>query len=96
MQNLNVNLFKDKSSIVLSVVDKGRGIATSDHERVFERFYRVDKGRSRSLGGTGIGLSIVKHAVDRNGGLIELPLSLNRVFKNLEVFSLRSKFQEIL
>ena len=71
-KEINVNLFKDKSSIVLSVVDKGRGIATSDHERVFERFYRVDKGRSRSLCGTGIGLSIVKHAVDRNGGLIEL------------------------
>ena len=71
-KEINVNLFKDKSSIVLSVVDKGRGIATSDHERVFERFYRVDKGRSRSLGGTGIGFSIVKHAVDRNGGLIEL------------------------
>jgi len=71
-KEINVNLFKDKSSIVLSVVDKGRGIATSDHERVFERFYRVDKGRSRSLGGTGIGLSIVKHAVDRNGGVIEL------------------------
>ena len=71
-KEINVNLFKDKSSIVLSVVDKGRGIATSDHERVFERFYRVDKGRSRSLGGTGIGLSIVKHAVDRNGGVIKL------------------------
>ena len=71
-KEINVNLFKDKSSIVLSVVDKGRGIATSDHERVFERFYRVDKGRSRSLGGTGICLSIVKNAVDRNGGLIEL------------------------
>ena len=71
-KEINVNLFKDKSSIVLSVVDKGRGIATSDHERVFERFYRVDKGRSRSLGGTGIGLSIVKHAVDRNLSLIHI------------------------
>ena len=71
-KEITVNLFKDKSSIVLSVVDKGRGIATSDHERIFERFYRVDKGRSRSLGGTGIGLSIVKHAVERNGGVIKL------------------------
>ncbi|GIR90731.1 MAG: hypothetical protein CM15mP90_1550 [Actinomycetota bacterium] len=75
-KEINVNLFKDKSSIVLSVVDKGRGIATSDHERVFERFYRVDKGRSRSLGGTGIGLSLVKHAVERNNGDIQLESKL--------------------
>ena len=67
-----IKLFKDESNVVLSVVDKGRGIATTDQERIFERFYRVDKGRSRSLGGTGIGLSIVKHAVERNSGVIEL------------------------
>ncbi len=71
-KEINIKLFKNESNVVLSVVDKGRGIATTDQERIFERFYRVDKGRSRSLGGTGIGLSIVKHAVERNGGVIEL------------------------
>jgi two-component system sensor histidine kinase SenX3 len=56
----------------VSVTDQGIGIATKDHERVFERFYRVDRARSRATGGTGLGLSIVRHVVTNHGGRIEL------------------------
>jgi two-component system sensor histidine kinase SenX3 len=56
----------------ISVTDQGIGIAAKDHERVFERFYRVDRARSRATGGTGLGLSIVRHVVTNHGGRIEL------------------------
>ena len=58
--------------LTVAIVDQGLGIAPKDHERIFERFYRVDRARSRSTGGTGLGLSIVRHVVDNHGGKIEL------------------------
>lgn len=60
------------AEVRVSVIDQGIGIAAKDHDRVFERFYRVDRARSRSTGGTGLGLSIVRHVVTNHGGRIEL------------------------
>ena len=85
-KEINTKLFKEEPNVVLSVVDKGRGIATTDQERIFERFYRVDKGRSRSIGGTGIGLSLVKHAVERNNGDIQLKSKLGEGTKFIVKF----------
>ncbi|MGE0790387.1 MAG: sensor histidine kinase [Sandaracinaceae bacterium] len=59
-------------SLVFEVQDWGPGIPAKYHDRIFERFYRVDKGRSREEGGTGLGLAIVRHLVGRMGGSVEV------------------------
>jgi len=58
--------------VEVSVTDRGIGIALADQERVFERFFRVDKARSRATGGTGLGLAIVKHVAANHNGSIRL------------------------
>ncbi|QYB06050.1 sensor histidine kinase [Rhodococcus sp. USK10] len=59
-------------NVAISVTDRGEGIAKADQERVFERFFRVDKARARATGGTGLGLAIVKHVAANHNGSIDL------------------------
>lgn len=70
--DVDVSCRSSDGRVVVVVADHGIGIASADHERIFERFYRVDKGRSRSTGGTGLGLSIVRHVVDNHGGTVSV------------------------
>ena len=72
---VSVSVLK-KDRPILIVKDNGIGIPTSDQERIFERFYRVDKSRSKATGGTGLGLAIVKHIVELHDAKILLDSAL--------------------
>ncbi|HIR52437.1 MAG TPA: HAMP domain-containing protein [Candidatus Onthovicinus excrementipullorum] len=69
---------QEAGNIVISVSDTGIGIPPESVDRIFERFYRVDKGRSRELGGTGLGLSIVKHIAGLYGGSVRVDSTLGQ------------------
>jgi two-component system phosphate regulon sensor histidine kinase PhoR len=70
--------YTDDGKVRISVQDTGIGIASEDLKRIFERFYRVDRARSRPAGGTGLGLPIVKEVIERMGGRVEVKSQLGR------------------
>lgn len=75
---VNVTLKNSPDTITLEVSDTGLGIAEKDKKRIFERFYRVDKSRSKIVGGTGLGLSIVKSTLDFHNGSIKVDSHLGQ------------------
>lgn len=75
---VRIRFYRADDKIVTEVSDNGIGIAPGDLTRIFERFYRVDKSRSRDNGGSGLGLSIVKHIIESHGEKIEAESRLGR------------------
>ena len=77
-KNISVKVYSQEDKIVIMVEDEGVGIPLEDINRIFERFYRVDKARSREVGGTGLGLAITKHIVKSLGGTITVKSELGK------------------
>jgi two-component system phosphate regulon sensor histidine kinase PhoR len=75
---IEVSVRGGNREVVIEVADTGVGIPPEDLDRVFERFYRVDKARARSTGGTGLGLAIVKHVVQLHGGRVGVESELGK------------------
>lgn len=76
--SVEVGVYQEEENVVLSVKDTGIGISKEHQERIFERFYRVDKSRSKSTGGTGLGLAIVKHIVAKHGAEIRVDSEIGK------------------
>jgi signal transduction histidine kinase len=73
---VEISLTKEKKRAIITVKDDGVGISSDDLHRIFDRFYRVDKARSRETGGTGLGLSIAHSAIEFHNGSIEVTSQL--------------------
>lgn len=88
---IDIRWEQENSGVALKVIDNGPGIADVHLSRLFERFYRIDKGRSRDAGGTGLGLSIVKHIMQSHGGSISVQSELGKGTEFICRFPLVSK-----
>ena len=86
---VKVSIEQKVGEVLLSIQDTGIGIPTEYHDKVFERFFRVDKSHSKQPGGTGLGLSIVKHAVQYHHGKITLESEQNKGTKISVLFDTR-------
>ena len=86
-----VKAVKDGDKITVSVRDEGIGIAQEHHERLFERFYRVDKSRSKKAGGTGLGLSIVKHIAVLFGASLKVESQVGKGTEFFVIFNAEGK-----
>ncbi|HEX8134582.1 MAG TPA: ATP-binding protein, partial [Actinomycetes bacterium] len=75
---VRVRLDAAESRAILQVSDTGEGIPAGELPRIFERFYRVDKARTRQTGGTGLGLAIVRHVAEAHGGSVRVESELGR------------------
>lgn len=76
--SITVTLKPHAHDITIQIKDTGIGIPQTDQSRIFERFYRVNKARSRKVGGTGLGLSLVRHAVERSHGTVQVNSTLGK------------------
>ena len=75
--HITITMDRDDKNITISVADKGIGIPDADQENIFQRFYTVNKARSRKLGGSGLGLSIVETVIEKHQGTISVKSQLN-------------------